>query len=192
MGLGNPGVRYRNTRHNVGFQVVDAVSAQLHLPLRKPLLRPWRVARGEMDGRAAGGGAGIILAQPLTFMNRSGEAVAPLLQRLRLTPADLLVVCDSLDLPVGRCRLRLRGSSGGQRGLDSIIRRLGTTDFKRLVDRHRPPRASGRRWWSTCWESPGRRRPRCCGEAVRQAAEGILRLLEEEPLKVMNALNRGG
>ncbi len=220
MGLGNPGVRYRNTRHNVGFHVVDALAAQLDIPLRKPFLRPWRVGRGQVapahGGASAvpadalkrsafpgvtGGvpsaelrapseapGRQIVLAQPLTFMNRSGEAVGPLLERYASSPADLLVVCDTLDLPVGRCRLRLKGSAGGHRGLDSTIRRLGSGDFKRLVVGIGRPAAQEDVVGWVLGEPDGEEAARL-REAVSQAAQAILRLLDEEPVKVMNALN---
>ncbi len=185
MGLGNPGARYRNTRHNAGFRVVDILAGQLKIPLRKPLLRPYRVGKARVGGRE------IILAQPLTYMNRSGEAVGRLLSRYNASPEDLLVVCDTLDLPVGRCRLRLKGSSGGHLGLESTIRRLGTGDFKRLVIGIGRPRSQEEVVGYVLGE-PGEEEAGRLEEAFHQAADGIRRLLEEEPVRVMNALNARG
>ncbi len=125
VGLGNPGLQYKNTRHNVGFRVVDALAEKLG----------WRWT--EQRGRAmlASGTLGtekVILVKPMTFMNLSGEAVAELARWYKLQPEDVLVVCDDLDLPVGKVRLRTQGSAGGQKGLDNIIHHLHTKEFPRL------------------------------------------------------------
>jgi PTH1 family peptidyl-tRNA hydrolase len=123
LGLGNPGAEYEGTRHNVGYVVVERVAERLG----RPFLRRGRsaVARAERDGRV------LVLAKPLTYMNRSGRAAADLLDEL-LPPVDLLVICDDFNLPLGRLRCRLKGSAGGQKGLDSILERLGHTDVPRL------------------------------------------------------------
>ncbi len=125
VGLGNPGLQYEHTRHNVGFRVVDELAAKLG----------WKWT--ERRGRAilASGMIGtekVILAKPITFMNRSGEAVSELLRWYKLQVQDMLVVCDDLDLPVGKVRLRTQGSAGGQKGLDNIIHHLHTREFPRL------------------------------------------------------------
>jgi PTH1 family peptidyl-tRNA hydrolase len=128
VGLGNPGVRYRDTRHNVGFQVVDR------------LARRWEAGERERGERyrtwsARPGGREVTLMQPLTFMNRSGEALAEWAERAgveSLDPAALLVVCDDVYLPVGTLRLRAHGSTGGHRGLESIESTLGTSAYGRL------------------------------------------------------------
>lgn len=125
VGLGNPGLAYRNTRHNAGFMVVDLVADRLKAPIRrrgpKALL-----GEGRLDDFR------VILAKPQTYMNNSGEAVRALLDYYRLSPTDLLVVCDDVNLPLGRLRLRARGSAGGHNGLKSIIAHLGTEEFPRL------------------------------------------------------------
>jgi PTH1 family peptidyl-tRNA hydrolase len=125
VGLGNPGREYRNHRHNVGFLVVDRLAEQIGLTLR-------RVRAHSLIGEAAVEGRKIILAKPQTYMNLSGRAVQGLLHFHKLLPASLLVVCDDLDLPLGRIRLRPEGGSAGHRGLDSIIDSLGTSRFGRL------------------------------------------------------------
>ena len=125
VGLGNPGARYRGTRHNVGFAVADE------------LARRWAV---EFEGapaealmaRARQVGPGVALVKPLTFMNLSGVAVAELVRYFRVDLADLLVVADDAALPIGRLRARPRGSDGGHNGIGSLVERLGTEEFARL------------------------------------------------------------
>lgn len=124
VGLGNPGPEYENTRHNVGFRVVDALAERLRIaydPEHNAL-----VGWGQYKNRQVG------LAKPLTFMNRSGEAVAPLCDSNNLAPADLIVVVDDLNLPIGTIRLRSSGSSGGHNGLENVAQHLGSTSFPRL------------------------------------------------------------
>lgn len=133
VGLGNPGAEYARTRHNAGFMVVDRLAADLGVEVGRVWLRSL-VGLGYLDGKR------VILAKPLTYMNRSGEAVGLLLRWYGLTPQDLLVISDDLDLPVGQLRLRRSGSSGGHRGLQSIIEHLGGGGFARLrVGIGRPP-----------------------------------------------------
>ena len=127
VGLGNPGREYRDTRHNVGFMVVDE------------LARRRAVTFGAAPSQVpdtllvkAFGPPAVLLAKPLTFMNRSGDAVAALVRYYGLDVADMLVVLDEVALPFGRLRARARGSAGGHNGLKSIGERLGTTDFARL------------------------------------------------------------
>ena len=125
VGLGNPGPKYENTRHNVGYRVVDALADRLHV---SSFSREHNavVGWGQYKNRKVG------LAKPLTFMNRSGQAVAPLCDYNNLAPSALIVVVDDLNLPVGTIRLRPNGSSGGHNGLEDVANHLGTTDFPRL------------------------------------------------------------
>jgi PTH1 family peptidyl-tRNA hydrolase len=133
VGLGNPGRQYAKTRHNIGFLCVDALAKHWGLTFSRHRARS-EVAEGEACGRR------IILAKPQTYMNNSGVAVRDLLKMSNLSPSDLLVIADDLDLPFGRLRLREKGSSGGQRGIQSIIDQLGTDQFARLrVGIGRPP-----------------------------------------------------
>jgi PTH1 family peptidyl-tRNA hydrolase len=125
VGLGNPGAEYEGTRHNVGFEVIDALSRRHSIKLDQRGARA-RFGRGIVSGET------VLLIKPQTFMNLSGESVRLLLDRESLTPADVLVICDDIHLPVGRLRLRGKGSSGGQNGLKSIAAHLGTLDWPRL------------------------------------------------------------
>ena len=125
-GLGNPGAQYANTPHSIGFEVVDAIAREVGAE--------WK-ASASFKGELAVGtfaGARVVLLKPMTFMNLSGESVAPVVRYHNATPADLLVVSDDIDLPVGRIRIRAGGSAGGHNGLKSVIERVGTQEFARL------------------------------------------------------------
>ncbi|MCP5056518.1 MAG: aminoacyl-tRNA hydrolase [bacterium] len=127
VGLGNPGGRYRSTRHNAGFRVVSCLAERAGIDVDQT-----RFSGRFGEGRARG--VAIALLLPETWMNRSGEAVAQALRELdiREPERDLLVVLDDLDLPLGRLRLRPEGSDGGQRGLRDILRQLGSENVPRL------------------------------------------------------------
>lgn len=125
VGLGNPGSRYLCTRHNIGFQSVDKMASIYQISLsHTDLLSQW--GRGEIKGKE------VILAKPQTYMNLSGKSVAKLLAWFHLPVSDLIVIHDDLDLPLGRFRIREKGSSGGHRGLESIIEFLKVSGFIRL------------------------------------------------------------
>ncbi|MFN3651352.1 MAG: aminoacyl-tRNA hydrolase [Armatimonadota bacterium] len=125
VGLGNPGAQYHNTRHNIGFRVVDLLAERHRIDTRK-------VERQANFGRGAIGETVVALAKPLTYMNLSGESVAPLARLLQLRPEEIIVVVDDMDLPPGRIRIRPSGSAGGHNGLKSLIQHLGTTEFPRV------------------------------------------------------------
>jgi len=127
VGLGNPGREYRDTRHNVGFMVVDEIAKRHDLAMA---MAPSQVPDAFIAKKF--GGDPLLIAKPLTFMNRSGEAVAALTRYYGIELDDLLVVVDEVALPFGRLRARARGSAGGHNGLKSCIERLGTTEFPRL------------------------------------------------------------
>lgn len=124
-GLGNPGPRYADTRHNIGWRVIEALVAR------------WRAERGPDQPthqwwRAERGGTAVALVEPQTYMNRSGDAVAAWRDGPGLEPGAMLVVLDDVYLPLGTLRLRARGSNGGHRGLESIEAALGSSDYPRL------------------------------------------------------------
>ena len=127
VGLGNPGREYRETRHNVGFMVVEEIARRYALS--------WAQAPSQVPDAFVAkryGTEPVLLAKPLTYMNLSGEAVAALMRYFDVPPADVLIVVDEADLPFGRLRARARGSAGGHNGLKSIIEWIGTTEFSRL------------------------------------------------------------
>lgn len=125
-GLGNPGESYANTPHNVGFDVVDVLAKRLEAGWKNSSGFHARVARTAYAGET------LMLVKPQTFMNLSGTSVIPLLRYYGGDPADLTVVLDDADLPLGRLRIRASGSSGGHRGLASVIETLGTEAFSRV------------------------------------------------------------
>jgi PTH1 family peptidyl-tRNA hydrolase len=127
VGLGNPGREYRDTRHNVGFMVVDEIARRHALTFA---MAPSQVPESFVAKKF--GSDPVLVAKPLTFMNRSGDAVAALARYYDVAAADMLVVVDEVALPFGRLRARARGSAGGHNGLKSIVERLGTTEFPRL------------------------------------------------------------
>jgi peptidyl-tRNA hydrolase, PTH1 family len=127
VGLGNPGKEYRETRHNVGFMVVDEIARRHHLTLA---MAPSQVPDALIAKKF--GSEPLLIAKPLTFMNNSGDAVGALARYYDVAIGDLLVVVDEVALPFGRLRARARGSAGGHNGLKSVMARLGTTEFSRL------------------------------------------------------------
>lgn len=128
VGLGNPGIRYEQTKHNVGFRVIDALlqtglsAAELQ---RNSICKSFVMQTTWHD-------LPIILAKPMTYMNNSGTAVAALIRRFEISPSELCVVYDDIHLDLGVLRMRQKGSDGGQKGMKSIIHHLGTTAFPRL------------------------------------------------------------
>ena len=125
-GLGNPGAQYANTPHSIGFEVVDAIAREIGAEWKASASFKGELATGVFAGQK------VLLLKPMTYMNLSGDSVAPVVRYHNATPTDLLVVSDDIDLPVGRLRIRVGGSAGGHNGLKSIIERVGTQAFTRL------------------------------------------------------------
>lgn len=133
VGLGNPGPEYDGTRHNVGFAVLDLLAGDLAGREELPAMGA-RLVRGRMKGRP------VLLLRPLLFMNRSGGPTVEVLRRFDLDPERVLVATDDLDLELGRIRVRRGGSSGGHKGVQDLVERLGTEAFHRLrLGIGRPP-----------------------------------------------------
>lgn len=125
VGLGNPGQKYEHTRHNMGFLTVDLLAEQLNVKLNKVKFKSaYNIVRFA--------GQKCLVMKPQTYMNLSGDAIAPVVKYSNAKPADLLVIQDDIDLPVGRMRIRKDGSCGGHNGIRNIIERLGTPNFTRL------------------------------------------------------------
>ena len=124
VGLGNPGPEYRDTRHNVGQRVLDA--------LAKALRKSFRRAGQALVARAQWRGEPLYLVKPQSFMNVSGPVVARTLRALRVTPPGLVLVYDDIDLPLGTVRVRMKGSAGGHNGVRSVLEALGTQEIRRV------------------------------------------------------------
>jgi len=133
VGLGNPGPKYAGTRHNVGFAVVDELARRAATAFESAptdaLVARWR--RGGTTGASGSGTSDVLLAKPLTFMNASGQAVGALMHYYKIDVGDVMVVVDDVALPLGRLRVRTKGSAGGHNGLKSLIAHVGET-FARL------------------------------------------------------------
>jgi len=126
-GLGNPGPEYENTRHNIGFKVVEELARRLGLnELKQKHKLQSFIGEGSYEGHK------LILAQPTTFMNNSGLAVSSILSWHKVSPNDLIVIYDDVDLEVGQVRLRPQGGAGGHHGVESIIEHISTTEFNRI------------------------------------------------------------
>ncbi|MDJ0553198.1 MAG: aminoacyl-tRNA hydrolase [Microcoleaceae cyanobacterium MO_207.B10] len=127
VGLGNPEPKYDKTRHNIGFAAVDSIADTWHTSLSEN--RKFKAEFGEGRGPKA---EKIGLLKPLTYMNRSGQAIRAVVDWYKLPPSSVLIIYDDMDLPMGRLRLRLSGSAGGHNGMKSAIAHLGTQEFPRL------------------------------------------------------------
>jgi len=137
IGLGNPGSIYAGNRHNIGFRCINHL-AKLHSISMKGHQCQSQVGSGKIAG------VEVLLAKPKTFVNLSGEAVGRLMRKYKIQVNDLIVICDDLDLPLGRLRLRPGGSAGGHKGINSIISALGSKDFCRIkVGIGRPTKEDG-------------------------------------------------
>ena len=182
VGLGNPGSEYERTPHNMGFLVVECLAERLGCRLKMTSRFEARV------GTALHGGEELILVQPQTFMNVSGRSVGAVLNYRKVSPADLMVVTDDADIPLGTLRLRKKGGTGGHRGLASIGQVLGTTDYERvrvgigrgagaddLVDHVLS--AFGREDWTTAQK------------AIEMAADAVLCVVEKGMDIAMNRFN---
>jgi PTH1 family peptidyl-tRNA hydrolase len=124
-GLGNPGPDYQNTRHNLGFMVLDALAAR------------WKISFSEdgkylLLGRGRRRGESVILVKPLAYMNRSGEIIGPIAAREKVEASRVLIIVDDLDLPLGTVRFRPRGGTAGHKGMESIVEHLGHEEFARI------------------------------------------------------------
>jgi len=125
VGLGNPGLKYKNTRHNIGFSAIERISEKFHIPVRKRKYNG-RLGRGSIEGEK------VTLFTPHTYMNLSGEAVRQAVKNEKITFNNFLAISDDINLQFGFIRLRKKGSSGGHNGMGSIIGCLGTGNFPRL------------------------------------------------------------
>lgn len=125
VGLGNPGRKYESTRHNIGFRVIDELMDRWNVTSMQSKMNGEFAVVHRPEGK-------VLLVKPMTYMNLSGECVRPLMDYYSIEPKDVIVLYDDLDLPLGRLRLRQRGSAGGHNGMKSLIQHLGTERFSRI------------------------------------------------------------
>lgn len=181
IGLGNPGKKYEDTRHNAGFMAIDKISEKWAIPVQQNKFRA-HVGEGRLNGEK------VLLVKPQTYMNLSGESVAEILKFYKLVPDELVVIYDDLDLPTGQLRLREKGSAGGHNGIKSMIQHLGTQDFKRIkvgIGRPEP----GRSVSDYVLQSFPAAERALIDEAVSLAAEAAAMWTAEPFPKVMNHFN---
>ena len=181
-GLGNPGDKYENTRHNVGFLVADELGERGNFPIQ-------RLKFKALTNTAAIGGQGVLVMKPVTYMNLSSEAVGEAARFYKLDPAHVLVISDDVDLPLGKLRIRTNGSAGGHNGLKSIIQHLGSDQFPRLkvgVGGKPHPDYDMADWVLGKLQGEDKK---VMDEAVKRAADAVECFLREGPQKAMNRFN---
>ena len=183
IGLGNPGIEYQFTPHNLGFLAIDRIAQQCGVEVRNRQCRA-------LTARAVIGSEPVLLVKPETFMNLSGMSVRELVAKRELRPeADLIVIYDELDLPLGMIRIRQRGSSAGHNGMESLIGALGTQEFLRIRLGIAPDRkiSDGVKYVLT----PFRKKElKVVDEVLDTAAEAVNVILKEGPGAAMNRFNR--
>jgi PTH1 family peptidyl-tRNA hydrolase len=183
VGLGNPGLEYAETRHNLGFKVIEALESALAIEVKKRRFGA-RIGEGSYAGRR------LILMKPWKFMNRSGEAVASAVGFYKLDLGDLMVVTDDMALEVGRIRIRAKGSAGGHNGLADIVERLGSDAFARCrvgIGAVHSAEAVGH-----VLGRPDRQDKALLNQAIFRARDAVLCWLERGIDQTMNAFNVRG
>lgn len=181
VGLGNPGPEYAATRHNVGYRVVERLAERWSLG-------GWKSKFQGLVADGAAGGDRVVLLRPTTYMNLSGASVLAAMQFLKLELPALLVVGDDLDLPLGQIRVRASGSSGGQRGLENVIVRLGSTEFARVrLGIGRPARGSAANYVLEAFHASERD---AAEEMIGRAADAAECWLSRGVAAAMNQFNR--
>jgi len=183
VGLGNPGIEYSRSRHNIGFQVIDFLADKLNISLKKKLFANYMFGKGRYEEKE------VFLIKPLTYMNRSGTVIHKVLRFTKTVMRNFVVICDHLDLPPGVCRFKKMGSSGGQKGLQSIIDFLQNDDFPRIFIGIGRPR-KGESIPEYVLRPVTEEESAQFSSAVKTAGESLLLLMKTGPEKVMNELNR--
>lgn len=182
VGLGNPGRQYEETRHNIGFMVIDELADKWNIPLTQSKFKG-------IFGQGMVNGEKVLLVKPLTYMNLSGECVRPLLDFYKLDVEDLVVIYDDLDLPPGKLRLRQKGSAGGHNGIKSLILHLQTQNFNRIrmgIDRPKNgPSISD----YVLGKFHSEERP-AIDDSIKKAADACEENLTKDFLQVMNTFNQ--
>jgi PTH1 family peptidyl-tRNA hydrolase len=181
VGLGNPGQEYSNTRHNVGFMVMDELAARWQVSAWK---KRNEALVGEYRGKEQ-----ILMVKPQTYMNLSGMAVGELARWYKIPEENIVVIFDDMDLPVGRLRLRMKGSSGGHRGLESVLMHLGKEGFPRVrIGIGRPP--EGRQVVDYVLSRFNAEEVPLLWEALKKAADAVECMMEHGINKAMNQFNK--
>ena len=171
VGLGNPGAQYANTRHNTGFLAIDAIAERVGARVERTRFKA-------LTGEATVGGAHVLLMKPQTFMNLSGEAVREAAAFYHIDPANVVVIYDDVCLPVGRLRVRGKGSDGGHNGIKSIIYQLQSNEFPRIrvgVGERPNPNYDLADWVLSAFSAEEREVLAACFDTVRAGLELLLK-----------------
>ncbi|MBL7197398.1 MAG: aminoacyl-tRNA hydrolase [Candidatus Omnitrophica bacterium] len=183
IGLGNPGIRYRWTRHNLGFLVIEEFAKQKEIVWKKQRIFSAYIGQEQIEQEK------IILCKPLTYVNCSGEAVKKVVAKYDIDNKDILVICDDLNLPLGKIRIRAKGSDGGHNGLKSIIDCLGTREFSRLrigIDKPQSARLSATDYVLSRFNREERK---AIKEIIARSVQTIEVIIKEGIEKAMNGYN---
>ena len=184
VGLGNPGIEYQFTPHNLGFLAIDRIANDCGVEIRNRQCRA-------LTARVTIGAEQVLLAKPETYMNLSGIAVRELLTKHELNPAtDVVVIYDELDLPLGTIRIRQRGSSAGHNGMESVIGALGTQEFLRIRLGVTPDRKKVLEGARYLLKPLRKAQLKIVDEVLDRAAEAVKVILTEGPAAAMNRFNR--
>lgn len=182
VGLGNPGEKYENTRHNVGFQVVDELAERQNAPVQKLKFKA-------LTNLLTISGEKVLVMKPVTYMNLSGEAVRPAADFYKIPPERILVISDDTALDLGKLRIRTKGSAGGHNGLKNIIQHLGTDQFPRVrvgVGQKPHPDYDLADWVLGKFQGEAKK---VMDEAVKRAADAVECVLKEGADRAMNRFN---
>ena len=182
VGLGNPGDKYENTRHNVGFLTVDELAERARVPVQ-------RLKHRALTNTVELGDARVLLMKPVTYMNLSGEAVGEAARFYKIPADHVLVISDDVSLPIGKLRIRKGGSAGGHNGLKNIIQHLGTDQFPRVrvgVGQKPHPDYDLADWVLGKFQGEDKK---VMDEAVKRAADAVECILKEGADRAMNRFN---
>lgn len=181
VGLGNPGKQYEHTRHNIGFECIDALAKKWDVPLNQMKFNGMYATVHRPEGK-------VMLLKPLTYMNLSGESVRPIMDYFDIEIEDLIVIYDDLDLETGKLRLRQKGSAGGHNGIKSLIQHLGTQDFNRIrVGISRPP--AGMKVADYVLSKFSKEEDPIINDAINKTVAAVETSLSKKFLDVMNEFN---
>ncbi|WP_394239418.1 aminoacyl-tRNA hydrolase [Niallia oryzisoli] len=181
VGLGNPGKQYEHTRHNIGFEVIDALAERLNIALDQAKFKG-------VYGKTIIDGEKVFLLKPLTYMNLSGESISAMMDYFEIDTEDLLVIYDDMDLPAGKIRLRQKGSAGGHNGIKSTIAHVGTQEFNRIrVGINRP--SNGMSITDYVLGRFSKEEQDLIKGAVQQSADACEEWIKKPFLQVMNTYN---
>ncbi|MBI4691674.1 MAG: aminoacyl-tRNA hydrolase [Nitrospirae bacterium] len=179
IGLGNYGTGYSKTRHNLGFMVLDAIAASLDIDLQEK--RDYIIGKGSISGHD------VLLVEPLTFMNNSGLVVRDAIRRFNILSENLIVIHDDLDMNTGKLKIKKNGSSGGHRGIESIIQNIGTKEFIRI--KIGIGREIGISPEDYVLKKFRREEVPVIKDSIKQAVAAVITIISEGTAKAMNKFN---